>query len=31
MRAGEVLIFRPELNAKRFAESCERMCMPEDQ
>lgn len=26
--AGEVLIFRPELNAKRFAESCERMCMP---
>jgi len=26
---GEVLIFRPELNAKRFAESCARMCMPE--
>lgn len=26
---GEVMIFRPELNAKRFAESCERMCMPE--
>ena len=25
---GNVLIFRPELNAKRFAESCERMCMP---
>lgn len=25
---NEVLIFRPELNAKRFAESCERMCMP---
>jgi branched-chain amino acid aminotransferase len=26
---GEVLIFRPELNARRFAESCARMCMPE--
>lgn len=26
---GEVLIFRPELNAKRFAESCSRMCMPQ--
>lgn len=26
--SGEVLIFRPELNAKRFAESCERLCMP---
>lgn len=25
---GEVLIFRPDMNAKRFAESCERMCMP---
>ncbi len=25
---GEIMIFRPELNAKRFAESCERMCMP---
>ena len=25
---GNVLIFRPELNAKRFAESCERLCMP---
>lgn len=25
---GEVLMFRPEMNAKRFAESCERMCMP---
>lgn len=25
---GNVLIFRPDLNAKRFAESCERMCMP---
>lgn len=25
---GEVVIFRPEMNAKRFAESCERMCMP---
>lgn len=23
-----ITIFRPELNAKRFAESCERMCMP---
>lgn len=26
--AGEVFLFRPELNAKRFNESCERMCMP---
>ena len=26
---GEVLLFRPEMNAHRFAESCERMCMPE--
>lgn len=26
---GNVLIFRPELNAKRFVESCQRMCMPE--
>ncbi|MBI2258383.1 MAG: branched-chain amino acid aminotransferase [Flavobacteriia bacterium] len=25
---GEVLIFRPDMNAKRFIESCERMCMP---
>jgi len=25
---NEVLIFRPDMNAKRFAESCERMCMP---
>lgn len=25
---GNVLIFRPDLNAKRFAESCERLCMP---
>lgn len=25
---GEVAIFRPDMNAKRFAESCERMCMP---
>lgn len=25
---GEVLIFRPDMNAKRFQESCERMCMP---
>ena len=25
---GEVLLFRPDMNAKRFAESCDRMCMP---
>lgn len=25
---GDVYIFRPEMNAKRFKESCERMCMP---
>lgn len=25
---GEVIIFRPEMNAHRFVESCERMCMP---
>ena len=25
---GEVLLFRPDMNAKRFMESCERMCMP---
>ena len=25
---NEVIIFRPEMNAKRFAESAERMCMP---
>ncbi len=25
---GTISIFRPEMNAKRFAESCERMCMP---
>lgn len=25
---GEILIFRPEMNAQRFKESCERMCMP---
>jgi branched-chain amino acid aminotransferase len=25
---GNVLIFRPDLNAKRFSESCERLCMP---
>jgi len=25
---GEVLLFRPDMNAKRFVESCERMCMP---
>ena len=26
--AGEVRIFRPDMNAKRFIESSERMCMP---
>jgi branched-chain amino acid aminotransferase len=26
--SGEVLIFRPDMNAKRFIESSERMCMP---
>lgn len=26
---GDVLIFRPDMNAKRFKESCDRMCMPE--
>lgn len=25
---GDVRIFRPDMNAKRFVESCERMCMP---
>ncbi len=25
---GDVFLFRPEMNAKRFRESCERMCMP---
>lgn len=25
---GEILIFRPDMNAKRFKESCKRMCMP---
>jgi branched-chain amino acid aminotransferase len=25
---GDILIFRPDMNAKRFKESCERMCMP---
>lgn len=25
---GEILIFRPDMNEKRFAESCVRMCMP---
>lgn len=25
---GSVQLFRPDMNAKRFAESCERMCMP---
>jgi branched-chain amino acid aminotransferase len=27
--SGDVVIFRPNMNAKRFRESCERMCMPE--
>lgn len=26
--SGEVFLFRPEMNARRFRESCERMCMP---
>jgi branched-chain amino acid aminotransferase len=26
---GEITVFRPYMNAKRFAESCLRMCMPE--
>ncbi len=26
--SGDVLIFRPDMNAKRFRESSERMCMP---
>lgn len=25
---GEIVLFRPDMNAHRFAESCERMCMP---
>ena len=25
---GNIFLFRPDMNAKRFAESCERMCMP---
>ena len=25
---GDVFVFRPDMNAKRFQESCERMCMP---
>lgn len=25
---GELIIFRPDMNAKRFQESCDRMCMP---
>jgi len=25
---GDVMIFRPDMNAKRFIESCDRMCMP---
>lgn len=27
-KTGEITIFRPDMNAKRMAESCERMCMP---
>ena len=26
---GDIMVFRPEMNARRFAESCRRMCMPE--
>jgi branched-chain amino acid aminotransferase len=26
---GEITIFRPDMNAKRFIESCDRMCMPQ--
>jgi len=26
---NDIAIFRPDMNAKRFKESCERMCMPE--
>ncbi len=26
---GEILLFRPDMNAKRMARTCERMCMPE--
>lgn len=26
---GEILVFRPDMNAKRFNESCKRMCMAE--
>ena len=25
---GSIFLFRPDMNARRFAESCERMCMP---
>lgn len=25
---GDVVLFRPDMNAQRFVESCERMCMP---
>jgi branched-chain amino acid aminotransferase len=28
MEDGGISIFRPDMNAKRFIESCERMCMP---
>ncbi len=27
--SDDVAIFRPDMNARRFAESCKRMCMPE--
>lgn len=27
--SGEIVIFRADMNAHRFKESCERMCMPE--
>lgn len=28
-KAGRITLFRPDLNAKRFNESCLRMCMPQ--
>lgn len=27
--SGEIVLFRPDMNAHRFKESCDRMCMPE--
>lgn len=27
--SGDILIFRPDMNAERFIESCDRMCMPQ--